>query len=164
MFSSKVQTAIINTLLSGQTCCCFFTFFVLCVSDLQVAVPGSELLPAHDLPLQIPQRDVRAVKHHRVVAEFGGEFVVNMSHAEMDPKTVRKPTADSFPCGDRTPVSRYKVKLAGVSCVERHWSAATKLINNWPLKWRSRDDMSRCLVEQQHGLKLKRSQSVSGPM
>ena len=63
------------------------TFFGLCVCDLQVAVRGSELLPAHDLPLQIPQRDVRAVKYHRVVAEFGGEFIMNMSHAEITKKT-----------------------------------------------------------------------------
>lgn len=63
------------------------TFFGLCVCDLQVAVPGSELLPAHDLPLQLPQRDVRAVKNHRVRAEFRGEFIMNMSHAEIEKKT-----------------------------------------------------------------------------
>lgn len=57
------------------------TFFGLGVCDLQVAVPGSELLPAHDLLLQVRQRDVRPVKNHRVVAEFGGELIVNMSHA-----------------------------------------------------------------------------------
>lgn len=65
---------------------CFITFFGLCVSDLQVAVRGSELLSAHDLPLQISQRDVRAVKKHRVVAEFRGEFIMNMSHAETEQK------------------------------------------------------------------------------
>ncbi len=63
-----------------------FTFFSLRVCDLQVAVPGSQLLPAHDLPLQVPQCDVRAVKNHRIIAEFGGEFIVNMSHAESEQK------------------------------------------------------------------------------
>lgn len=77
---------------------CHITFFGLRVCDLQVAVPRPELLPAHDLPLQLPQRDVRAVKNHRVGAEFGGEFIVNVSHVEIGtgrktpPKTiVQKP-------------------------------------------------------------------------
>lgn len=61
---------------------CFITFFGLRVCDLQVAVPGSELLPAHDLPLQLIQRDVHAIKNHRVVAESGGEFIMNVSHDE----------------------------------------------------------------------------------
>lgn len=58
---------------------CVF-FFGLSVSDLQVAVRGSQLLPARDLPLQVLQRDVRAVKNHRVVAKFRGKFIMNMSH------------------------------------------------------------------------------------
>lgn len=58
------------------------TLLALRVGDLQVAVPGSEPLPAHDLPLQVPQRDVRPVKHRRVVAELGGKFIMNMCHGE----------------------------------------------------------------------------------
>lgn len=87
-------------IISPSVCLCDITFLGLCVGDLQVAVPGSQLLPAHDLPLQVLQRDVRAVKHHRVVAEFGGEFIMNMSHAGMKQKessshTVRQ-TAVTF--------------------------------------------------------------------
>ena len=89
-----------HTPISPSVCLCDITFLGLCVGDLQVAVPGSQLLPAHDLPLQVLQRDVRAVKHHRVVAEFGGEFIMNMSHAGMKEKessshTVRQ-TAVTF--------------------------------------------------------------------
>ncbi|MEQ2168438.1 hypothetical protein GOODEAATRI_014409 [Goodea atripinnis] len=51
-------------------------------SEKEVAVPGSKLLPGHDLLFQVSQRDVRPVKNHRVVAEFGGELIMNMSHAE----------------------------------------------------------------------------------
>lgn len=79
-FQSSVKTNTIHI----SPYICFITFFGLCVCDLQVAVPGSELLPAHDLPLQLPQRDVRAVKNHRVRAEFRGEFIMNMSHAEIE--------------------------------------------------------------------------------
>lgn len=61
-----------------------FTLLALCVGYLQVAVCGSQFLPAHDLLLQLHQRDVRAVKNQRVVAEFGGEFVMNMSHFDTD--------------------------------------------------------------------------------
>lgn len=94
---------------------CLITFFGLCVCDLQVAVPGSELLPAHDLPLQLPQRDVRAVKNHRVRAEFRGEFIVNMSHAEIEKAKNKKPrpTLSKKPdnchrfCDARDAVSRW---------------------------------------------------------
>lgn len=105
VFSTKVQTVRINTLSSVHTYV-LITFFVLCVCDLQVAVPGSELLPAHDLPLQIPQGDVRAVKNHSVIAEFGGEFIMNMSHGETKQKP-RPPLSENrqFVCDDRTPVS-----------------------------------------------------------
>lgn len=87
-----------HTAISPSVCLCDITFLGLCVGDLQVAVPGSQLLPAHDLPLQVLQRDVRAVKHHRVVAEFGGEFIMNMSHAGMTQKRKLAPrcqTTDS---------------------------------------------------------------------
>lgn len=115
VFSTKVQlstcryTAKGKTVLSVHTLC-FITFFGLCVCDLQVAVPGSELLPAHDLPLQISQRDVRAVKKHRVVAEFRGEFIMNMSHAETEKNKVvlhcQESNGGQFLCADRKPVSR----------------------------------------------------------
>lgn len=59
-------------------------FFALSVGDLQVAVRGSELLSAHDQPLQLLQGDVRAVKHHGVVAQFGGEFIMNMRHVDAE--------------------------------------------------------------------------------
>lgn len=59
-------------------------FFALSVGDLQVAVGGSELLSAHDPPLQLLQGDVRAVKHHGVVAQFGGEFIVNVRHVDAE--------------------------------------------------------------------------------
>lgn len=93
------------------------------VSDLQVAVPRPELLPAHDLPLQLPQRDVRAVKNHRVGAEFGGEFIVNVSHVEIGrgrgkkqnnnrPKTVKKRCHSFFVCGDHTGSRMVAVAMA----------------------------------------------------
>lgn len=79
---------------------CLITFFGLCVCDQQVAVPRPELLSVHDLPLQLPQRDVQAVKNHRVSAEFRGEFIMNMSHVETEKKTspyaVKKP--DNYHC------------------------------------------------------------------
>lgn len=66
-----------------------FTFFGLGVSDLQVAVPSSELLSAHDPSLQVIQRDVRAIENHSVVAEFRGELIMNMSHVETDSEAAR---------------------------------------------------------------------------
>lgn len=78
------KTVRINTVLSVP----HITFLALCVGDLQVAVRGSELLPAHDLPLQIPQRDAWAVNNHRVVAQLGGEFIMNMSHAGVKTKNL----------------------------------------------------------------------------
>lgn len=89
VFRLKVQTCCLTTMKKHTftvSCpyMCYITFFGLRVSDLQVAVPGSQPLPAHDLPLQVSQREVRAVKHHRVVAELRGKFIMNMSHIETE--------------------------------------------------------------------------------
>lgn len=55
-------------------------FFGLCVSDLQVAVSCSELLFGHDQPLEFTESDVETIKHHRIIAKFRREFIMNMSH------------------------------------------------------------------------------------
>lgn len=88
MLSDKVEDvdfSLNKLVISAHSC--FITFFGLRVCDLQVAVPGSELLPAHDLPLQLIQRDVHAIKNHRVVVESGGEFIMNVRHDEKKKKT-----------------------------------------------------------------------------
>lgn len=86
VFSSKVQNCHDKHTLTISSHIWVVTLFGLSVCDLQVAVTGSELLPLHDLDLQVPQRDVWPVKKHRVVAEFGGKFIMNMSHGGINQK------------------------------------------------------------------------------
>lgn len=56
------------------------TFLRLRVGDLQVAVGGLQLLPPHDLLLQVAEGDVQAIEGDGVVLEFGREFIVHTGH------------------------------------------------------------------------------------
>lgn len=56
------------------------TFFGLRVGDLQVAVGRLQLLPAHDLALEVAQGDVQPVEGDRIIVELGGELVVHARH------------------------------------------------------------------------------------
>lgn len=106
---------------------CLITFFRLGVCDQQVAVPGPELLSAHDLPLQLLQRDVQAVKNHCVSAEFRGEFIMNMSHVEAEKKT--RPVLPKNPTTTAVSALLEKIYRGG-------WYGSNVSLQSYQASWR----------------------------
>lgn len=58
------------------------TFFGLGIGDLQITVGCLQLLTEHDPALEVAKGDVEAVESDRIIAQLGGELVVDAGHGQ----------------------------------------------------------------------------------